>query len=167
MLNLNDTFIVKPLMQRTVDWICYEAFTGWIGKLQGLRSVFLNATTDLELLAAYDNSTSALELSGILGVSTELDRSQNFSDHIYLHMQQASYLVRDFIEGMASGNNGTARPLSTGNLQKISEVASVIGDIIEKVGTLKYAVDPIQQLKEKGVLVQVNEDCTQIIGIIT
>jgi len=160
---LNATDKTKMWMQNTINRMSSEAFEAWLEEMKSIESIFKNATTNADLAKAVNYTFAAMKFAYLRDMTIQMPRPPNFTNHLYSKIMYATYRIDGLVSNcFKEVNRGSAYKFQNASLQSIANITNSIKNLVDTVGPVTWDVDPVQQLKERGILEQIITYCTQL-----
>lgn len=165
--DLNNMYVLDRLQTR-IDYMSthmsIEAFQPWLDEMKSVKTILESAKTNFDAKEALNYTSTAMRFANILDCTIEAHRPPDFMEHLYVRIGIATFMLDKAVSTIATepAFPPTLRNLSDDTLQKLENITATIGNLVNSVGTIEDGVDPVEQLKEKGVLNQVINYAKQV-----
>ena len=165
--DLNNMYVLDRVQTR-IDYMSThmstEAFQPWLDEMKSVKTILESAKTNFDAKEALNYTSTARRFANILDCTIEARRQPDFMEHLYFRIWMATFMLDKAVSTIAAEPSypPPVRNLNDDNLQKLENITATIGNLINSVGTIEDGVDPVEQLKEKGVLNQVINYAKQV-----
>jgi len=167
-LNLYDHFIVIPQMQATINNMRVQALDAWLGMMQKVNNILKHAKTNIDVKDAH-NHTSWAEPLVHSRLTYGIDIWEHQNEFYYWISKVAFYLDEALVTVHFGNKTGpvTERNLDQNVLTMIENITTTYDNSETKIRShlSSNGVEPVQQLREAGVLADVLIHLEQIYQI--
>lgn len=162
-LNVYDHFVALPQIESTVNNMRVEAFKAWRSRMVSVRFYLNRAETNFDIKDISDDTYMAERFANIFTSGINIFEPQK---ELYQWVSKTAYYLDEAMLMIYSGNQTgvvTEQPLDENILTMIQNVTTTIENLRSKTEIVSLnGVDPAQQLREAGVLIDILNYLEQI-----